>query len=69
MKDENWIWARINAANRAAGRCLKCGGGGVVADMTAIRRTGDPHASKRCVRCGGSGTIHPSDVQESLPHA
>lgn len=52
-------WARtfavIEAWNIAAGRCTACGGSGVVADMRAIDRTGDPHINKRCTRCKGDG--------------
>ena len=48
-------FARLDAENKAAGRCIDCGGSGVVANLHAINRTGDPHINRRCFRCKGDG--------------
>lgn len=56
-------FALIDAENRKRGRCLKCGGSGVVANL----RSSDPYANRRCQRCKGTGKIHPNDVAEPQP--
>jgi DnaJ-class molecular chaperone len=58
MKDWNKAFAQLDAENRAAGRCIKCGGSGVVANMSSS----DPHANLRCQRCKGTGKLHPNDA-------
>lgn len=53
--ETNMTWEQVRAKNLAEGKCIDCGGTGLVADMTAIRRYGDPHANRRCRRCKGTG--------------
>lgn len=52
MTAEEWKqrFAELDAWNLAHGRCLSCGGSGVVANLRGIDRTGDPHLNKRCPR-------------------
>lgn len=54
---EKWAetFAKLDAENKAAGRCPNCGGSGVVAAMREIDRTGNPYANRRCGRCKGTG--------------
>lgn len=53
--DSPEAFALLATQNKAAGRCPLCGGSGVVAAMTVINRTGDPHANQKCSRCKGTG--------------
>ena len=57
----NWAEAfqRIREENMAKGVCPDCGGAGVVANMRAIARTGDPHVNQRCRLCRGNGLPRP----------
>ena len=70
MKDWSATFAELDAKNRAEGKCIMCGGSGVVANLHAIERTGDPHINRRCLRCKGTGKLQtrdaasPSDTQE-----
>lgn len=49
--------AALDAQNRAEGKCTSCGGSGVVANLRAIERTGDPHINRRCFTCKGTGKL------------
>lgn len=62
MKDWVETFARLDAENRAAGKCIACGGSGVVANMQAIERSGDPHINRRCTRCKGTGKLQTRDA-------
>jgi len=60
-------WGRsieeLHAWNIAAGRCPNCGGTGVIYDICAINRTGNPYAEKTCVICRGTGTPKPGTAK------
>jgi len=49
------IEASIAERNRERVNCDQCGGTGVVANMRAINRTGDPHINRKCRHCRGTG--------------
>lgn len=48
-------FAELDRQNITQGKCPRCGGDGVIADMGAIARTGDPHINRRCGHCRGTG--------------
>ena len=66
MNANEWAaaMARIEAKNLAEGKCPKCGGGGVVADLAAINRTGDPHRNRTCRACRGTGLPTPETKEQ-----
>jgi len=49
---------------KAANLCPSCGGGGLVADMAKMNRTGDPHVNRVCRKCRGTGRV-PGDTREN----
>lgn len=63
MTGDEWrvLFARLDAENKAAGRCPNCGGSGVVGNL----RSSDPHATRRCGRCRGTGAYPKSGKETS----